>query len=663
MQIPILQQIVIILGLSVLLILIFQRFRLPALLGFLITGILAGPYGLNLIHASHEVELLAEIGIIFLLFVIGIEFSLKGIASIKRVVFLGGLFQVGGTILCTAAASWFLGVPLRSAVFLGFLFSLSSTAIVLKMLQERGELSSPHGRVSIAMLIFQDIVVVPMMLFVPILSGDSTNPFQTLGLLAIKVVGVISLITVLARHAVPGVLRRVVKTKNRELFILSIVVICFATAWLTSSIGLSLALGAFFAGLVISESEYSHQATANILPFREIFISFFFVSIGMLLDLQFFYHHFFLILTLAFAISVLKIIVIAFSTKILKYPARTALLAGFNLFQVGEFAFVLSANGMQYELLSPEIYQYFLAVSIITMGITPFIISGAPSIINTLNKSEIGGKKRFSESKSSEKSGPENRLNDHLIIIGYGINGENVAKAARSASIPYHIVELDPVTIEKAKKLDEPVLFGDATDHVILQHVQIQNARVVVIAISDPLATRKIVRTIRDFTETAYVIVRTRYVHEIEENLQHGADEVIPEEFETSIEIFTRVLKQYLVANDEIQSFIQLVRAGNYEMLRAMPDRPGASAHIKLNIPDAEIATLPVYQSNNSVVGKSVGQASLRNLYGVTILAIKRDDSFINEITPDTLLLQNDVLYVFGKPENVVRLNKFFCET
>ena len=217
--------------------------------------------------------------------------------------------------------------------------------------------------------------------------------------------------------------------------------------------------------------------------------------------------------------------------------------------------------------------------------------------------------------------------------------------------------------MKRQKKLDEPVLFGDATDHVILQHVQIQNARVVVIAISDPLATRKIVLTIRDFTETAYVIVRTRYVHEIEENLQHGADEVIPEEFETSIEIFTRVLKQYLVANDEIQSFIQLVRAGNYEMLRAMPDRPGASAHIKLNIPDAEIATLPVYQSNNSVVGKSVGQASLRNLYGVTILAIKRDDSFINEITPDTLLLQNDVLYVFGKPENVVRLNKFFCET
>jgi len=666
MQIPILREIVIILGFSVLLILAFQRLKLPALLGFLVAGIVAGPHGLNLIQASHEVELLAEIGIIFLLFVIGIEFSLKGLSSIRNVVLWGGLLQVGGTILAAAGGVYLLGIPFRSAIFMGFLLSLSSTAIVLKMLQEKGELASPHGRVAMAMLIFQDIVVVPMMLLVPILAGEAENPLQTIGFLVVKVVLVVGLVIILAKYAVPGILRRVVKTKSRELFILSIVVICLATAWLTSSVGLSLALGAFFAGLIISESEYSHQATANILPFREIFISFFFVSIGMLLDIRFFFDHLLLVLAFSLAVTVIKLLVIALATLILRYPPRTALLTGLSLFQVGEFAFLLAASGMEFDLLPDEVYQYFLAISIITMGISPFVIASAPKITTRLLRAPMPLPLRDSLRALGSQNAPkgpevEKPLQDHLVIIGFGLNGENVAKAARYAGIDYIIVELDPEAIAKAKSMGEPILYGDATDAVILQHVAVQNARVVVVGISDPDSTHKIIRGIRDFTETAYIVVRTRYTREIEENLKHGADEVIPEEFETSIEIFTRVLRHYLVAQDEIQGFVNQIRSRNYEMLRSLPGNSLPTPGVRLQLPDAEIATLPVYQGNNAVVGKSIVKSGLRENFGVTILAIRRSDTYLDEINPETVILQDDVLYVFGKPENVVRLNKFFC--
>jgi CPA2 family monovalent cation:H+ antiporter-2 len=282
MELPILTDIVIILGSSILIILLFQRFKLPVILGFLITGIIVGPHGLNLITATHEVELLAEIGIIFLLFVIGIEFSLKGLASIKRTVLVGGSLQVVGTIGSVMLIAYLLGMPIQSAIFLGFLLSLSSTAIVLKMLQEKGELNSPHGRVSVGILIFQDIIVVLMMLLTPILAGQSENPGMTLLWLLLKVILILLTIFILTRYVVPVLFKWVVKSKSRELFILMVVVLCFATAWLTSAIGLSLALGAFFAGLIISESDYNHQATANIIPFREIFISGYVVGLVVL---------------------------------------------------------------------------------------------------------------------------------------------------------------------------------------------------------------------------------------------------------------------------------------------------------------------------------------------------------------------------------------------
>ena len=663
MEIPILKDIVIILGLSILIILAFQKLKLPAILGFLLAGIIVGPYALDVISSQHEVELLSEIGIIFLLFVIGIELSLEGLARIWKVIFIGGGIQVGGTILLTVFLAQMIGLPMNTSIFLGFLFSLSSTAIVLKLLQERGEIASPHGRISLGVLIFQDIIVVPMMLFTPLLAGETPNILTTVLIMVAKIVLILVIVYLLARFVAPKVFGWVVKTKNQELFILTVVVFCFAVAWLTSAVGLSLALGAFFAGLIISESDYSHQATANVLPFREIFISFFFVSVGTLLNLQFFFENFIYILLLTVGVVLLKMLIIGLMVLLLRYPARVSFLVLFGLFQVGEFSLLLSGVGQQSNILPENIYQYFLAISIITMGITPFLIAAAPKLTYNILKAPIPAAVRqrldnFNKNKRSEEFTSEENLHDHLVVIGYGINGKNISKAARKAKIPYVVIDINPESFQRAKLNNEPVLFGDATNNVILKHAHIQEARVIVIAISDRDATKKIIKNIRLFTQTATIIVRTRYIHEIEEVIKLGADEVIPEEFETSIEIFTRVLKKYLVPFGEIQDFINQIRSSDYAMLTSLKKTPHNPALEHLNIPNKEMATIKVNQKNLSIVGKSIEESGLGKNYGVTLLGVQREGHFITEISPSTEIHMDDLLYIFGHPNNITNLNK-----
>ncbi|MDD3877625.1 MAG: cation:proton antiporter [Bacteroidales bacterium] len=660
MELPILNDIVILLAVSIFIILIFRKFKIPTILGLLITGIIAGPHGLKLIKAVHEVELLSEVGIIFLLFIIGIEFSLKTLSAIKKTVLWGGLMQVGFTVLLTVGISFLFGLSVSESIFLGFLFSLSSTAIVLKILQENGEINSPHGRVAVAILIFQDIIVVPMILVTPIIAGVFDNIGESILILSSKVVFIIVTMILLARYVVPKLLDLVVKAKSREIFILTIVFLCFAMAYLTSSLGLSLALGAFFAGLIISESEYSHQATANILPFKEIFISFFFVSVGMLLNLNFFISHILLIHFFAFSVVFFKILIVLIIVLILQYPVRTAFMTAFAIFQVGEFSFLLSVTGMKYHVLTPEVYQYFLAVSILSMGLTPFLMDKSSPIttfiIYSLLPKKIRKRLLSLKQKKSKKQLEGVHFEDHLVIIGYGINGKNLTKAALSSDISFVISELDPGIVKMLREQRYPVIFGDACDEFILKKLNVHKARVVVIAISDSVATKNIIRKIREISETVYIIVRSKEFENVETLVNAGADDVVPAEFETSIIIFSNVLKKYLIPNDEIQNFINVIRSRNYEMLRSISN----DMEFQFSIPDVTITALSVQSESNKFVGKSIGASNFRNEFGVNILAIKRDNRYITELSPNTRILQHDILYIFGNVNKLGKLNEFF---
>ncbi len=655
MEIPLLPDIVVILGLSVVVILLFQKIKLPTILGFLITGIVAGPHGLSLIKATHEVEILSEIGIILLLFIIGLEFSLKSLAAIKKAVFVGGSFQVVFTILIAGGLAQFLGYSLAESAFLGFLFSLSSTAIVLNILQTKGEINSPHGKVTLAILIFQDIIVVPMMLLTPIMSGNTEDIWTTLLILLVKTLLVVGLVILAARYFFPRLLFEVAKTRSRELFILTIVVSCFAIAWLTSSIGLSLPLGAFIAGLIISESDYSHQATSQILPFREIFTSFFFVSIGMLLDISFFIEHIGIIIGFTALCFVLKGFVAMVAGSLLKYPPRVSILIGLALFQVGEFSFILSKVGIDNGLLDALTNQYFLAISVLSMGLTPFSFMLSSKVVGWLNSTQLTrGLVKFNywnENENEENNVEE--LKDHLIIIGYGVNGRNVAKAAKSAKIPYVIIEMNAETVKEEKAKGEPIIFGDASSPFILEHVKVWRARVAVVAISDGPITKKIVNALRTICRTVFIIVRTRYINEIEENLKFGADEVISEEFETSIEIFTLVLNKYLVPDDQIRGLVSAVRGDNYKMIR-----PESQLGVgNLNIPNLRVTSITVQQDNNSIVGKTMKEASIRQKWGVNVVAIQRDGEFLTSLDGNSSIMQEDIVYLVGTPEAISNVN------
>ncbi len=655
MEIPLLTDITIILGLSVLVVYVFQKLRLPTILGFLMTGLIVGPYGLSFVSASHEIDVLSEIGIILLLFIIGMEFSLKSLIAIKKTVFVGGSFQVGFTILLVFGIAYLMGFGAPEATFLGFVFALSSTAIVLKILQERSEVNSPHGKISLAILIFQDIIVVPMMLLTPLMAGQSDDIFGAVLQLVLKTVAVLLVVWFGARLIIPRLLYEVAKTKSRELFLLFVVVICFSVAWATSAIGLSLALGAFIAGLVISESEYSHQATGIIIPFREIFTSFFFVSIGMLLDISFLFIHLPVILGLLVAVILLKAGVAAVASLILKYPMRVAITVGLCLFQVGEFAFILSKSGMEYELLTGDVYQYFLSVSILSMAITPFVIQYAEPITRLLVKSPQSGLKTTNSSSTSEEKFLE-ELHDHTMIIGYGVNGRNVAHAARFADIPYVIIEMNAATVRAEKAKGEPIYFGDATNEVVLEHLKVYRARVAVVAISDPPATKRVIISIRAICPTVHVIVRTRFMNEMDEYHRLGADEVIPEEFETSIEIFSRMLHKYLVPQDEVEHFVQEIRSDNYEILRPQSAR---NRHIApLSIPDINITSLKVQSDNNNIVGRKIRDANIRLEHSINILAIQRNEQYITHIEADTVIYQDDILYLAGSPEAIAAFNE-----
>jgi len=657
MEIPLLNDIVIIFGLSIAILFICHQLRVPAIVGFLLTGILAGPYGLGLVKAVHEVEILAEVGVVLLLFTIGIEFSLARLLQIKKSVLIGGSIQVLLTLLVTFVIARQLGQPIGESIFMGFLISLSSTAIVLKLIQERAEVDSPHGRTTLGILIFQDIIIIPMILVTPLLAGATGDSGESVLVLIAKGIGIIGLVIVSAKWVVPQVLYQIARTRSQELFLLGVVVICLAVAWITSSAGLSLALGAFLAGLIISESEYSHQALGNILPFRDVFTSFFFVSIGMLLDIGFLFRQPGTIALIALAVLVSKSIIASFATVLLAFPFRTSILVGLALGQVGEFSFILSKTGVEYGLLAGNTYQMFLAFSVLSMAATPFIITLAPRLADIilrlpLPKRLISGFYPVSEIKVEVKK-------HHLIIIGFGVNGRNVARAARVAGIPYAIIEMNPETVRSEQAQGEPIYYGDATREAVLQHANIKDARIVVAAINDPTATRRIAEIIRRLNPKVHLIVRTRYLQEVKPLYELGADEVIPEEFETSVEIFTRVLAKYLIPRDEIERLVTEVRSDGYEMFRSLSKTSASFSDLKLQLPDVDISTFRISQGS-PLIGKTLAQIELRRRYGVSVVAIRRGAQVLSSPGADTLLQSNDVLFVLGSSEKISEATRIF---
>jgi CPA2 family monovalent cation:H+ antiporter-2 len=651
-----LMDIEILFGLALVTVLVLRRFKFPSIIGFLVTGVLAGPYSLGLIKDTHQVEQLAEYGVVLLLFTIGIEFSLKELMRIRHLVLLGGGLQLVLTILAITGIGALFHFSIPQSVFFGFLVALSSTAILMKLLMDAGEMDTPQGKTALGILIFQDLCVVPLMLFTPLLSGGG-NGLPEIAIVCAKAVAVVLAAHYGARFVVPWIFGQVVKSRSRELFILMIIFIGTGTAWLTAQAGLSLALGAFIAGLAISESEYSHQALSDIMPFREAFMSLFFISVGMLLNPAFLLQHPLLIASLVLAIIMVKTVITTGAALALGIPMRIALIAGFSLAQIGEFSFVLSQAGLKHALLTGETYQMFLAASIATMCLTPLCMKIAGPVANyvsgTLPHSWTGGGRVF--------AGKEKRfhLSDHVIIAGYGVNGRNLAKVLKHLKIPHIVIETNPFTVGTEKKRGEHIIFGDASKPEVLHHALIEKARIMVVAISDAAASRRIASMVRQLNPSIHLIVRTRYIMEVEPLFKLGVNEVIPEEFETSVEILSRVLKRFLVPQDVIESCVVDVRRDGYEMLRSVSRRHSHAVGISGFLSGVEIGTFQV-RKGSPLLGTSLREGVLRGRSGATILAIRREGETTANPDPVWELKERDIVLVLGSPEQLAAAGRLF---
>lgn len=535
-----LKDIVIILAVAVLLVAVLHRLRVPSIAAFVLAGMLVGPESLALIDDVHKVEILAEVGVVLLLFGIGLELSPAKIKSIWRHVVLGGLLQVGLTTAITVAVATILGVEFNRALFLGLVVSLSSTAIVLQGLQQRGEVDAPHGRLTLGILVFQDFAVVPIMLALPLLAGAATESGAIVRRLLLAPV-IIAGILVLASIAIPRILNLVVRTRQRHLFALAVLVICVGVAFLVSNAGVSLALGAFLAGLVVAGGEFRHQAVSDVLPLRDVFTSLFFISVGMLISPSHLFAQIGTVLTILLALLIVKALVVFVTALILRLHLRVAVLAGMALAQVGEFAFVLLAAAKGTQLYTEPLMTNLLAAVILSMFLTPFAIALGPHLAaGAMRLKALEGDSLVRTAR--EAASHADKVRDHIIIGGYGFAGAQLARILRECSVPYLIADLNVENVRRARSEGEPAFFGDITSQNVLELLGAEKARQFVIAINDPNATIRAIAAARALSHDLNILVRTSYVQDKDALLAAGADEVVPAEQEAAVELTRRVL-------------------------------------------------------------------------------------------------------------------------
>ena len=539
------------------------RFKLVPIVGFLLAGVLIGPNALGLVRNQELVNDAAEVGVILLLFTIGIEFSLEKLARIKKLIFGGGGLQVALSSLATMGLLALFGVDWRAGLFTGFLVALSSTAIVLKLLGDRGETNDAHGQVGLGLLIFQDLAIIVMVMLVPMLSGSGGSALDIVWALG-KALAIIAVVLLVARRLMPKVLEQVARTCSPELFLLSVIAICFGTAYLTSLAGVSLSLGAFLAGLVVSESRFSEHALGEIMPLQILFSATFFISVGMLLDVTFLIRNLPLVLAAIAVTLIIKVVTTGVSVLALGYKLPVAAASALMLAQIGEFSFVLERAGREVGLFPAGMAgngsQSFIAATVVLMVLTPLLMRLGATFFRRFEARQADKEATMMSQVPLPTHLPQ--LEDHVIVAGYGVAARRLVRVLSGSRIPYMITTLSPTGANEAEAEGLPVLRGDASRPRILQHAGVERAKMMVIADDDPATAHRIAAVARTLNPTMRIVVRTRYIAEISPLTAGGADRVVAEELESIVQLFAEVLRDYRIPAEEIEAHEEAVRRG-----------------------------------------------------------------------------------------------------
>ena len=636
---PILFEIVLVFGAALAVIAISHRLRIPAVVGFLLAGVLIGPYGLALVPDTRHVEAFAELAVALMLFVIGLELSTSELRRLGRLFVFGGALQAALTMAIGVSAALLLGAEWPLALFCGFVLTLSSTAIVLKIYTDRREIEAPHGRLALGILLFQDILIVPMLLIVPVLAGGGGfSSLAVLGRLA-EGLAVVAGVILAGRYLVPTLLGFLARTGIRELLLLAGLFACLGTALITHHLGLSMALGSFLAGVALADADLRHQMQAQIAPLRDVFSSIFFTSIGMLLSLSVLVANLGWILAATTAILAVKALVVWLVARMLRFPPRPAVIAALGLCQIGEFSFVLLQAGKSEGILPQGLYALLIAASVSTMLLTPLMMTGASRLA-----SWISGR------SPRDPAAPEadgEALHNHVVIGGWGLGGRLLSRILGEGGIRYRIVDLDATVVEAARSQGEAILLGDIATHDIQLKAGIDQAKVAVFAISDRAALRQAISLARWLNPGLHIIVRTKQVDAIEELARLGADEIVTQDLETCIEIVRRVFGRLRLPRQLIRTAESYLHEDHYAALLAPRPRTGLSK-VLLSAATSGLAESFVLPPGHDASGRSIREVDLRRATGVTILAVLRGDGMIAHPKPDLVLRDGDTLVLVG---------------
>lgn len=657
--VPHLDELAIVAALAVMVTVLLSRLLLPTVAGLLAAGALLGPHGLHLTSSVESIEQLAEVGVVLLLFSIGLEFSLARLRDILRQVALGGVLQVGATTAAAALVARWLGQSTGASLFYGFVFALSSTAIVLRALAERRELDAPHGRIIVGTLIFQDLCVVPMVLIVPVLGTDAAadsiawSVAIALGKASLVVVGTIAI----SRFLVPRVLDLVDASRSREVFLLAILGLCIGTAWLTSLAGLSLALGAFLGGMVVADTEYGHRAMGDILPLRDAFVSIFFVSLGMLFDVRVVVEQPLLVLGLLAGFLLIKGLLATLAALAMRFPSRVAWLAGVGLAQFGEFGFVLTQLAQKHRVIDAAAVRPLLAAGIVSMFLTPLLVRVAPHI--TAGERLLAPLERLIGVRAIDEADEvTTSLTAHVVIVGYGLAGRLCAEALSESGVPYLVLELNADNVRRGKEQGVPIYYGDATSEEALRHAHLDSARLLVLLMNDSQAAERVVDTARRVAPNARILVRTRYLRQRDRLVDLGAHRVVSEEVEGAVEMLHRMLRSVEVPRNVIEERIRSARLGSLES-----DRKQTVPRLRMG----EVRDLAHLKIESALVldecvarGRSAKDLELRSRTGALMVGLRRGQELLDQPDPTAPFEGGDVVYFVGTSDAVSAAVRFF---
>ncbi len=628
-----------------------RSLKLPPMLGYLTVGVVIGPNALALAQDSAGLRYLAEFGVVFLMFVIGLEFSLPKLKAMKRHVFGLGLAQVMLTVILTAAASfaldWLLPkwwkIEWYTAVALGGVMAMSSTAIVVKLVSDRLELESEHGKRVVGILLFQDLAVVPLLVLIPALGSRPEQLFASLGLALVKAIVLLGILLTGGQKVMRWWLTLVARRKSDELFMLNLLLITLGLAWLTEHAGLSLALGAFVAGMLIAETEYKHQVETDIKPFHDVLLGLFFITIGMMLDWWLVIERWPLVLLLLTLSIAFKLGLITLLTRAFGAPLGTSLRVGLYLAQAGEFGFVLLTLANQNRLVPPELFNPVLASMVVSMLLAPFVIMATNQIVMRL----VGSDWLMQSVQMTQIASKSIAADKHVIICGYGRCGQNLARMLEEERIPYMALDLDPDRVRHAAAAGHSVVFGDAARLQALKAAGLNRASAVVVTYLDTPSAMKVLNHTHEHAPSVPVVVRTVDDHDLEKLQSAGATEVVPEAIEASLMLASHALALVGVPMRRVLRIVQAQREARYSLLKGYFH--GADDDSSDDMDQSRLTTVTIPPAGKTV-GKALDDLTLSAL-GAVVLSVRKSNGKTVPVREDLILQGGDTLVLSGTPE------------